>query len=246
MNNDDYEEHIDNEETEDLQNETLEVGQDLPRVVFEDEENENRPARAKDYHLEKPKQSRNDLHVYVYNREINRYEPYKMERVRRNENFPMASLNKLLDDFEEVNPPPRMDRILSILTVVGVLTGLYLLVMLILDVIIGQKWLKVLLSFIALAPCIITSIMMMVFCAGYWQVIGRRDSLNQIVALRNEQSFHPLGISVVFSANCEWFCIEISNKKISGEPEYRIGSNNREGKVETNLMDGIDEDDIEF
>lgn len=202
---------------------------------------ETQHSRALDYFLEKPKESKNDLHVYTYSLKENKFKPYKMVKVKKSENFPQADLERLIAQLEEQGRPPRMDRISLVLGICIFFTIAFCLVVAILEHLGHSKALTIMLWTIALVPCGITSLMCMVYCMGLWTVFGRRNSLNTLTELRNREVFNPMGVNVVFSQNFNWFCVEVRNKKLLGESEFKIGGKKKNDSG-AGLMDQIDDD----
>lgn len=200
------------------------------------------PSRALDYFLEKPKESKSDLHVYSYNRRENKFKPYKMAKVKKNENFPQGDLDRMLAQLEAQGRPPRMDRIALVLGISIFITFAFCTVVVILEHLEHSKALTILLWTIALVPCGLTSLMCMVYCAGLWAVFGRMNSLNTLCALRNKEVFNPMGVNVVFSQNFEWFCVEIRNRKLLPKADHKIGKRSKMDRERdgTRLMDQID------
>lgn len=218
--------------------------EETPQLPEDPEKKIESKSRGLDYFLERPKESKNDLHVYFYHIKDNRFKPYKMAKVKKNENFPQAEIDKLISQLEEQGRPPRMDRISLVLGICIFLTISFCLVVAVLERLGHSKVLTVLLWTIALVPCGITSLMCMVYCMGLWSVYGRRNSLNTLTELRNREIFNPMGINVVFSQNFEWFCVEIHNKKLLAKQEFKIGGK-KKNKNDGGLMDQID-DDFDF
>jgi hypothetical protein len=78
--------------------------------------------------LEKPENSTNTLYVYTYNLELNRFKPYKMEEIKKSEEFPSGELNRMLDELADHGRPPKIDRIMWVLGFSVLLTLAYVLV----------------------------------------------------------------------------------------------------------------------
>lgn len=170
------------------------------------------PLKATSYLLEKPDKSSNGLYVYTYDLELNRFKPYKMDSIKKSEDFPSADLNRMLDEMADHGRPPKIERILWVLGFSFLLTIAYILVVEIIEFLDGHnKALHILLWTIAVAPVGLTCVMVLIGCIAYMTVLGRRNSLNLTAELRNRELFNPLGINVVFSQSYEWFCIEIRN-----------------------------------
>lgn len=152
--------------------------------------------------------------MYIYDLELNRFKPYKMDSVKKSEDFPSKDLNKMLDEMANHGRPPKMDRILWALGFSFAITVLYIIFIEIFLHITESSALKVLLWTICIAPVALTCLMVLVGCIAFMNVLGRRNSLNLTAELRNRETFNPLGLNVVFGQTYDWFCIEIRNKKI--------------------------------
>lgn len=134
---------------------------------------------ASSYLLEMPEKSTASLYVYEYDLELNRFKPYRMESIKKSEDFPSGDLNRMLDEMADHGRPPNMQRILWVLGFSLLLAIAYIIIVEIIEVLDGHnKALHILLWTIAIAPIGLLAIMVLISCIAFMNVLGRRNSLS--------------------------------------------------------------------
>ena len=202
---------------------------------------------AAKYVLEMPEKSTASLYVYSYDEDINRFTPYRMEKIKKSQNFPTVELNRMLDEMADHGKPPKIDRVLWVLAFSFLITVVYIAVVELIEWLDNENTtLHVLLWTIASIPIGLLCIMVLVACVAFMNIFGRRNSLNLTAELRNREYFNPIGINVVFSQNYDWFCIEIRNQRMLAENMTISRKKKDDHGRRQSIMDHVGDDQFDF